>query len=122
MDQQPLTVNRTMVGIIGAVLLAVAGVLMLTQAEGKSEMWAGACLKVGLVMTAFWLALPAFSRSENLGKASLTTVAVVLAGGLIVARTRVPLNVILPSLGVAVVLLRVLRPWAPASNRPRRDF
>ncbi len=122
MNQEPLTVNRTMVGVIGVVLLIGAAILVLIRADGTLEIWAGACLKVGLVMIAFWLALPSITRHENLGKASLTSLAAVLAGALIVARTKVPLRVILPVLAVAVVALRVLRPRGPASNRPRRDF
>ncbi len=111
-----------MVGVIGIVLLVAAAVLVLIGVDGTLEIWAGACLKVGLVMMAFWLALPSVTRNENLGKASLSTVGAVLVGALIVARTKVPLKIILPVLAVAVVALRVLRPRGPGSNRPRRDF
>lgn len=116
-----MTVNRTMVGVIGVALLIAAAVLMLIGSDGTLEIWAGACLKVGLVMIAFWLALPSITRNENLGKASVTTVAAVLAGALIVARTKVPLKIILPVLAVAVVALRILRPRGSSSIRPRRD-
>ena len=121
MNQQPVTVSRTMVGVIGLVLLAVAAILTVVDAEGKQEMWAGACLKVGMVMAAFWLALPSITRHEDLGTASLWTLLGVLAAALIVARTKIHPRIILSVLGVAVILLRVLRPRRSSPDRPRRN-
>ena len=122
MPSQPLTINRSLVGAISLVLLAAALVLSLM---GTQEMWAGACLKVGLVMGAFWLALPSLTRNPELGRISLGTLIGALAVALIIGRTRIPLKIVLPTLGAFVLAVRVLGPRrtpATAPHRPRRDF
>ena len=111
-----------MVGAIGLGLLLTSAALAVSGAEGTMELWAGACLKVGVVMLAFWLALPSLTRHDALGTTSVTTLMGVLVAALLVVRTRVPLYLVLPVVGAVVVVLRVLRPRGAASNRPRRDF
>lgn len=120
MNQQGVTVNRSLVGLIAIVLICAAGVLAVLAGDGQ-ELWSGACLKVGVVMAAFWLALPSFSRNGDLGQASWTALLVALGAALIVARTKVPLKIVLPALGVMVVIVRVLRPRNPAPHRPPRS-
>jgi hypothetical protein len=122
MNSQPVTVNRTLVGIIGLGLLGVAGLISLLGAEGNSDLWSGACLKVGLVMAALWLALPSITRSEDFGRASWITLLGALALALIVARTKVSLKIVLPVLAVTVIALRVLRPRRTSANRPPRKW
>ena len=99
-----------MVGAIGLVLLAVATALTLMGAEGIQDIWAGACLKVGLVMVAFWLALPSITSNPNLGSASWGMLLVMIVLALVVARTKVPMKVVLPVLGAFVLAVRILRP------------
>lgn len=122
MTQQPLTINRALVGAISLVLLAAAAILSLMDTQ---EMWAGACLKVGLVMGAFWLALPSFTRNPELGRVSLATLIGALAVALIIGRTRVPLKIVLPTLGAFVFAVRILgprrTPTAPPRH-PKREF
>jgi hypothetical protein len=122
MNPQPVTVNRALVGIIGVVLLGVAGGLALTGAEGSQEMWAGACLKVGLVMSAFWLALPVITKNPELGRVSLATLVVGLAIALIVARTKVPLKVVIPVLLAFLFVIRILRPRNSTAVTRRRPY
>lgn len=122
MPQQPLTVNRTLVGVISVVLLATAAIFSLMDIQ---EMWAGACLKVGLVMGAFWLALPSLTRNPELGQVSLVTLLGALAVALIIGRTKIPLKIVLPTLAAFVFAIRILGPRrTPASppRHPRRDF
>ena len=109
-----------MVGVIGLVLLAASGVLTLVGADGGQDMWAGACLKVGLVMAAFWLALPSITSNPVLMRASWATLLGAIAVALVVARTRVPLKVVLPVLAAFVLAVRVLRPRGAPPPRPRR--
>lgn len=122
MTQQPLTINRALVGVISLVLLAAAAILSLMDTQ---EMWAGACLKVGLVMGAFWLALPSFTRNSELGRVSLATLLGALAVALIIGRTRVPLKIVLPTLAAFVFAVRILgprrTPTAPPRH-PKREF
>jgi hypothetical protein len=118
MKQQSVTVNRSMVGLIGLVLLVAAGVLALNGTDGMQGLWAGACLKVGLVMGAFWLAMPSFTSNPDLGRTSLAALLGAIAVALILARTRIPLNVVLPVLGAFLFFAKILRP-RPPSSRPR---
>ena len=107
-----------MVGAIALGLFALAFGLSLLGLDGSQDMWRGAALKVGLVMGALWLALPSFTRNEELGRTSLGMVLGFLAVALLIGRTRIPLNVLVPSvLGFAFVV-RVLRP-APPKRPPR---
>jgi hypothetical protein len=117
MNSQTVTVNRALVGVIGLALLIVSGVMTLMGADGSQEMWAGACLKVGLVMAALWLALPSITRNPVLAQASWVTLVGALALALIVARTRVPLKVVIPVLVAFVIAVRIL---GPRRTPPRR--
>ena len=110
MSQQPVTINRTLVGSIALVLLIAAGILMIAGADGSQGMWAGACLKVGLVMGAFWLALPSITRHEVLGRATWGTLIVAIALALAVGRTKVPLKVVLPVAAAFFFMIRILGP------------
>ena len=102
-----------MVGAIGLVLLGAAAVLTLMGSEGIQDLWAGACLKVGLVMVAFWLALPSITSNPNLGTASWATLLVAIVAALVVARTKVPLKIVVPVLVAFVLAVRILRPRSP---------
>ena len=118
MNSQPVTVNRSWVGAIGLGLLVIAGLLWASGLEGSNDMWRGACLKVGIVMAALWLALPSITRNPELGRASLGVVVGTVAVALLVGRTKIPLSVLVPAvLGFAFVM-RILRP-APPTRPPR---
>ncbi|HEY4262985.1 MAG TPA: hypothetical protein VGM98_22685 [Schlesneria sp.] len=110
MNQQPVTINRTLVGCIALALLLAAGILVLSGADGSQGMWAGACLKVGLVMGAFWLALPSITRHEVLGRMTWGTLIVAIALALAVGRTKVPLRVVLPVAAAFFFMIRILGP------------
>ena len=119
MNPQPVTVNRVMVGAIGLVLMSAAGILVLIRPEGVHDMWAGACLKIGLLMITLWLALPSITSNPDLVRVSWATLFVVIVEALIVARTRVPLKVVVPVLIAFVIAIRILRPRRSTSTRPR---
>ncbi len=118
-NSQTVAVNRSLVGLIALGLFAIAIVLSCFGLEGSQDMWRGAALKVGLVMGALWLALPSFTRNEELGRTSLAVVVGFVVVALLIGRTRIPLNILVPSvLGFAFVV-RVLRPSRP--TRPPRS-
>lgn len=118
MKPQTVTVNRSLVGVIALLLLGAAAVLTVRGADGSWELWSGACLKIGLVMGAFWLAMPVLTRNPELGRTSLATLLMVILGALLIARSRVPLNVIVPVLGAFLFFARILRP-RPTTSPPR---
>ncbi len=56
-------VNRTLVGLISLVcLLSSAGLFLVHGGDEAWEMWYAGFLRVGLLMGAFWQALPTKSR------------------------------------------------------------
>ena len=116
MTQEPVAINRNKVGVIAAVLLAVAAALTAFGTSSQQELWAGACLKVGLVMGTLWLALPALTRNPVLAKASWTTVLGMMGIALIVARARVPMQIVIPVLITFILTVRFL---GPRRNSPR---
>ena len=68
---QPHTIHRPTVGVIALVLIvgAVVRVAVLwpwdPPSKLSSDIWLSACVRVGLVMSAMWLALPQLERIPN---------------------------------------------------------
>ncbi|MBI1314155.1 hypothetical protein GC176_22905 [bacterium] len=113
-------VNRTLVGLISLVCLLTSGVLYLAYGSNEDwEMWRGGFMRVGLLMGAFWQALPTKSRDAAWAQVS----PLALIGGLValfiaVRRPKVfiPLFVIV---GAILFVLRLLRRGDP--GRPDRS-
>ena len=113
-------VNRTLVGLISLVcLLSSAGLFLVYGGDEAWEMWYAGFLRVGLLMGAFWQALPTKSRDAAWAEVS----PMALVGGLVllfvaVRRPKVfiPLFVIL---GAVLFVLRLLRRGDP--DRPDRS-
>lgn len=53
-----MSMMRAKIGILAAVLFALALVLALWPTESLQQNWIGALIRVGLVLAAVWLALP----------------------------------------------------------------
>ena len=70
---KPHTIHRPTVGVIAALLIVGAIVLWIWAPLGSNnEVSLSACVRVGLVMAALWLALPQLERIPNwLMKAAL---------------------------------------------------
>jgi hypothetical protein len=110
-----ITINQNLVGTIAITMLGGAGVLWFFA--GSQNMWTGACLKVGLVMAALWMALPSISRHGSWGQTSWGAVAGTMAVALVLAGKKVDLRLILPMLvGVAIAVM-ILRPGS--KHRPK---
>ena len=107
-----LTLNRALIGTIAATLLLGAGILW--YFVGQQNIWTGACLKVGLVMAAFWLALPMISRRAQWGEISPGGVIGLVALALVLTGKRVDTRIVIPLLAGAAIMMVILRP------RPRR--
>ena len=99
--------NRTLIGAISGLLFLMAGGLSVTV--GAQNVWTGACLKVGLVMGAVWLALPALMKRTHFGEASPGLIVGVVSLALFLTGKRVDFRIVLAILfgaGVATVFLR----------------
>jgi len=93
--------RRLIIGIIALVLLAVAGYLWCFRPDG--DFWTtlcGACVRVGAVMAALWLAFPSVSRVPG------WIYGIMLVGGIVVAVR--PKWIVW--VGPALVALWILRP------------
>ncbi len=115
MEEKSRKISRPMVGAIALALLGGGLVLSLvptSAAEPQWELWRGACVRVGLVMAALWLALPSI-QSDNpfVRTMGMVVVAIILLG---VFLKRVPLRYIIPGALAVLVLSVILRP------RPKR--
>ncbi len=103
--------HRPTVGIIALVLLLLAVVLFVVGDE-KTEAWQSGCQRVGLLMGAFWLAMPHLKGVRPLW--------VIL--GLILALVAAVLAVRHHPLSVAMLLTIVLvLGYLSIASRPRRS-
>ena len=117
--------QRHLLGISALLLLAIAAGMLLADsgeaARGTRTMFIGACVRVGMVLAAGWLAWPQlarlFARVSPIALIGLMTVAIVLA-------FRPKLLVILGPLLILVALLHVFgwftKPASPARRSGER--
>jgi hypothetical protein len=109
MSDEKITINRPLVGLSALACLGTAAALWLLNPEGQqTEVWKAGFVRVGLLMTALWIALPAKGREAAWANVSpWTFVGLLLA---VVAVIRLQLKVVLPILVVLVIVGYVLRP------------
>ena len=121
MKDQKIPVSRPLVGILALTCFAAAAAILFTQSNFVSVvfqeqklaideawwMWLGGFVRVGLLLAAFWVALPSRNRQAAWANVSPWTF-----GGMLVAVVMVALRprVIVPLLLVAAVLGFLLRP------------
>jgi hypothetical protein len=108
MSGQKIAINRTLVGLSALVCLGIAATLLVLY-PGSEEWsyWQGAFVRVGALMTAFWIALPSRKRDAAWANVSVgTLIGVILAIFGIAYRPRyaVPLIIVVVAIGF------VLRP------------
>ncbi len=104
--------HRPTVGLVALLLLGTAGTLLLLRPE--EQMWIGACLRVGTVMAALWLALPTLERFPwyfVLGAA--------LVVGLLVSLTRPRALAVLAAALFLAGWLRRMPSWWKDADSPR---
>lgn len=121
MDRSPaattLQLNRPLIGAISALLFAAAGVICLFV--GPQNVWAGACLKIGLVTGALWLALPSLVRRTHFGEVSPSVLIGVLSFALFLTGKRVDFRIVLAILVGAAIATLILRPRSRTGSRTR---
>ena len=108
MSEGKITINRTLVGVLALACLLAAGAIWIgAPNDNQWNMWCGAFTRVGLLMSAFWLALPSGGREAAWKDVTpWTFVGILLAVVGLAARPRVAV----PALIVLAIVGCVLRP------------
>jgi hypothetical protein len=103
MTARQVPVNRTLVGLIALGCLGAA--LMIGLVDTWQNMWCAAFVRVGLLMGAFWLALPSRNREAAWANLSPYTILAALVAVVVVARWRSALPIVIV-VGILALLLR----------------
>jgi hypothetical protein len=111
MTDHRVPVNRTLVGLIALACLGAAATIGIV--DTWENLWCAAFVRVGLLMGAFWLALPSRHRQAAWANVSPYTIVAALAAVFVVARWRSALPIVI----VVGILAVVLRPRE--RRRPR---
>ena len=115
-ENQTVTINRSLVGWLALASLVGAGVAFRLETD-EVTLWQGVFSRVGLVLTALWMALPKDGTLGRWANVSLTTLIGIVIALLVVVRN--PKQYV-PLLLVAAVVARFLRPRE--KPRPPREF
>ena len=113
MSETKVEINRTLVGIITIGCFVSAFVVWYWDLDDQNQLWLAGFVRVGLLMSAFWLALPTRWRKAAWANVSPTTFIVLLLA--IFLTPRWP-RLMIPLILVLVVIGFVLR---PRQNRSR---
>ena len=105
MADQQITVSRPLVGVIALTCFVSAAAIALFD-SWQDNMWCAAFVRVGLLMGAFWLALPSRSREAAWANVSPYTIVGALVAVFVVARWRSALPIVI----AVVVIGLMLRP------------
>ncbi len=107
MGEQKIAIDRTMVGIIALTCLLTAAVIFVSARNDENWVyWQAAFTRVGLVMAAFWLALPSRHRDAAWANVSPMT----LVGLFLTAITLARFKLLIPVVAVLVVVGLFFRP------------
>jgi hypothetical protein len=117
MSAQRTQISRPMVGFCALACLVGAGLTFFLSESQNSSGLAAAFLRVGLVMAAFWLALPTKSREAAWAGMSGTTFIGIFLAIFVVARYPRAIFAVLPILITVAVIGAFLRPRQ--KDRPR---
>ena len=119
MKQRTVGVNRTLVGMIALVCLLAAIVLLIMSqsVDTRARLWGAAFLRVGLLMGAFWIAMPSEHREAAYADISWRTLLGLLLAVFAVARYP---RTVLPLLVIVALIGFVLRPRG-AKRGPRAE-
>ena len=116
MADEKIQINRPLVGLITVGCFIAAGLIWHFRLDDRNGMWLGGFVRVGILMSTFWLALPTKTRPAAWARVSpWTFFGIILAAFL---STRIKLPVLIPLIAVIVAASFVLKPRA---QRPRRN-
>jgi hypothetical protein len=109
MAETQVPVNRTLVGVLSLVCVIAGGVI--GWVDSIENVWCGSFVRVGLLLGAFWVALP--GRNREAAWANVSPWTLVIALGTAVVFVRRP-RIFFAILVLVVIAAFVIRP------RPRR--
>ncbi len=112
-------VNRTLLGVLTCVCAVLGIVTWMASPSQAPSLWTGALLRASLLLGAIWLALPTAYREAAWARVPLWQVAGWLLGLILVARSRIPFKVLIPTAIVGVAVWILLRP-RPKTRPTRR--
>ena len=121
MARQTININRPLVGICALLCFAGAAVLVMTgRGSGDGQLWVAAGIRVGLLLSAFWLAMPTNTRAAAWANVSPWALVGIAVMAFVVARHPRVLIALFPLLLAVAFIGRVLRP--KPKQRPPRDW
>ena len=107
-------INRPLVGILALACFAFGlAIWMIEPSEllgANAQFFRAAFVRVGLLMSAFWLALPSRHRAAAWANISPRTLVLVVLLLIVMTRARVPLRILIPALIVFALITMFLRP------------
>jgi hypothetical protein len=117
MPAPQVPVNRALVGLIALGCGVIGGGWWALEGGSSAPAMPAAFLRVGVVMAAFWLALPTRHREAAWARVNLWNLLAGLLGLVLIARTKFPLKFLIPGLILLAITILVLRPRP--KTRPR---
>ena len=119
--QTTININRPLVGICALLCFAGALVLLFTGGDSQdTQLWLAACVRVGLLLSAFWIAMPTSTRAAAWANVSPWALVGIAVMAFVVARHPRVLFALLPVLIALAFVGRILRP--KPKQRPPRDW
>ncbi|MBI1345122.1 hypothetical protein GC163_02420 [bacterium] len=113
MTNTEIPVNRTLVGCLAVGCLVIGGLLEWLVANDAAGLWTGAFVRVGVVLAALWLALPSRTREAAWARVPLWKVLGTAVGLLLIIRSRIPFQLLIPAGILFGIIWIVLRPRPP---------
>jgi hypothetical protein len=101
-------------------LISAAALFFLAASEESAKMWQAAFTRVGLLMLAFWLALPPRGQSAEWAKVSWPALATALLAIFVVARFRWTVVPVLIFMAIIGVVLRPREKRRPVNTEFRK--
>lgn len=117
MPAPQVPVNRNLVGLIALGCGVIGGGWWLLEGGRSAPAMPAAFLRVGVVMAAFWLALPSRHREAAWARVNLWNLLGGLLAIVLIARSKFPLKFLIPGLILLTVAILILRPRP--KHRPR---
>jgi hypothetical protein len=121
MGNDKIAINRTLVGVLAiCCLVGAVSLHLLVPGSDEARLWLAGFIRVGLVLAAFWIALPSGDRQAAWANLSRNTLIGIVLGML--ALFRLPFRIVLPvAISIAVIgyMLHPRGKQRPRSRAPR---
>ena len=116
-----IEINRPLVAAIGGICLLVGGIWWYVAFDDQMPIWPGVFIRIGMFMSALWMALPTKTRPAAWAKVSpWTFIGLFLVIMMFARNPRMAIawiRVVVPMLVVVGIITLILRP--KPKNRPQ---